>query len=107
VAGRGHCQRSVPDQCAEFDVAGLGGAEADRAARSLRNARGLGLDPIPNMVELLEERGVKVLTMDVEDIDGLTARVRRRGHRAAPVVVVNPTHTAERQRSLSAMSWDI
>ena len=73
-------------------------AEADRAARSLRNAWGLGLDPIPNMVELLEERGVKVLTMDVEDIDGLTARVRRRGHRAAPVVVVNPTHTAERQR---------
>ena len=50
------------------------------------------------MVELLEGRGIKVLTMDIEDIDGLTARVRRRGHRTAPVVVVNPTHTAERQR---------
>ena len=75
------------------DVAG-----GDLAARSLRNAWGLGLDPIPNMVELLEERGVKVLTMDVDGIDGLTARVERRGHRAAPVVVVNPTHTAERQR---------
>ena len=74
-------------------------AEADRAARSLRNAWGLGLDPIPNVVELLEERGIKVLTLDdVEDVDGLTARVRRRGHGAAPVVVVNPTHTAERQR---------
>lgn len=36
--------------------------------------------------------------MEVEDIDGLTVRVRRRGQRAAPVVVVNPTHTAERRR---------
>lgn len=73
-------------------------AEADRAARSLRDAWGLGVNPVPNMVELLEERGIKVLTIDIEDIDGLTAQVRRRGHRAAPVVVVNSTHTAERQR---------
>lgn len=36
---------------AEFVVAGLGGAEADRAARSLRNAGGLGFAPIPNIVE--------------------------------------------------------
>ncbi|HEV7611379.1 MAG TPA: helix-turn-helix transcriptional regulator, partial [Steroidobacteraceae bacterium] len=31
--------------------------EADRAARSLRQDWGLGLDPLPNLVELLEERG--------------------------------------------------
>ena len=74
-------------------------AEADRAARSLRSAWGLGTDPIPNLVELLEERGIKVLTVDVDDdIDGLTARVSRRGGPAAPVVVVNPSHTGERQR---------
>ena len=74
-------------------------AEADRAARSLRSAWGLGSDPIPNLVELLEERGIKVLTVDVDDdIDGLTARVSRRGGPTAPVVVVNPTHTGERQR---------
>lgn len=73
-------------------------AEADRAARGLRTVWGLGSDPIPSLVELLEERGIKVLMVDVDDIDGLTARVRRRGGRAAPVVVVNPSHTGERQR---------
>ena len=73
-------------------------AEADRAARSLRSAWGLGSSPVPNMVELLEERGIKVLLVDVDDIDGLTAKVGRQGAPAAPVVVVNPTHTGERQR---------
>ena len=72
--------------------------EADRAARNLRNAWGLGTDPIPNVVELLEERGIKVLMIDVDDIDGLTARVSRRGHPAAPVVGVNSSHTGEIQR---------
>lgn len=73
-------------------------AEADRAARSLRDAWGLGSNPIPNMVELLEERGIKVLPVAVDDIDGLTAKVSRQGGPAAPVVVVNPLHTGERQR---------
>ena len=73
-------------------------AEADRAARSLRSAWGLGSDPIPNLVELLEERGIKVLMVDVDDIDGLIANVSRRGGPTAPVVVVNPSHTGERQR---------
>ena len=52
-------------------------AEADRAARSLRIHWGLGLDPIPNLVELLEERGIKVLSAESPNIDGLTARVSR------------------------------
>ena len=73
-------------------------AEADRAARGLRTAWGLGTHPIPSLVELLEERGVKVLLVDVEDIDGLTAQVSRRGGPSAPVVGVNPSHTGERQR---------
>lgn len=72
--------------------------EADRAARNLRNAWGLGTDPIPNLVELLEERGLKVLMIDVDDIDGVTAWGSRRGHPAAPVVGVNPSHTGELQR---------
>ncbi|MYF93521.1 MAG: ImmA/IrrE family metallo-endopeptidase [Gemmatimonadetes bacterium] len=72
--------------------------EADRAARNLRSAWRLGTDPIPNLVELLEERGIKVLMIDVDDIDGLIARVSRRGCPATPVVVVNPSHTGERQR---------
>jgi len=78
-------------------------AEADRAARSLRDAWGLGANPIPNMVELLEDRGIKVLPMDVDDdIDGLTAQVSRQGGPPAPVVVVNSLHTGERQRFTAA-----
>ena len=64
-------------------------SEADRAARSLRVHWGLGLDPIPNLVELLEERGIKSLAVPLTNIDGLTASVRRTSKVVAPVVVVN------------------
>ncbi len=73
-------------------------AEADRAARSLREHWGLGNDPIPNLVELLEEQGIKVLAVDLTNIDGLTAHVRRSGHDVVPVIVVNHQHWGERQR---------
>ena len=73
--------------------------EADRAAQSLRQHWGLGIDPIPNLVELLEERGIKVLVVDLaETIDGLTARARRVGREAAPVIVLNRRRAGERQR---------
>ncbi len=73
-------------------------SEADRAARSLRDHWGLGNDPIPNLVELLEEQGIKVLAVDLTNIDGLTARVRRIGKGALPVIVVNRKEWGERQR---------
>lgn len=73
-------------------------SEADRAARGLRDHWGLGSDPIPNLVELLEEQGVKVLAVELNNIDGLMARVRRAGKGTVPVIVVNCTHWGERQR---------
>ncbi len=73
-------------------------AEAEHAARGLRDHWGLGLDPIPNLVELLEERGVKVLSIDLKNIDGLTARVRGENGYVASVVVVNKQDWGERQR---------
>jgi Zn-dependent peptidase ImmA (M78 family) len=73
-------------------------ADADRAARSLRQAWGLGLDPILNLSELLEERGIKVLAIDDEKMDGLTARVRRANGKPAPVIVINRKDWAERKR---------
>ena len=73
-------------------------AEAEHAARGLRAHWGLGLDPIPNLVDLLEERGIKVLAMSLTNIDGLTARVRREGTSVASVVVVNRDDWGERQR---------
>ena len=73
-------------------------AEAEHAAYGLRKHWGLGLDPITNLVELLEERGVKILSMALTNIDGLTARVRCEGGAIASVVVVNRGDHGERQR---------
>lgn len=73
-------------------------AEADRAARILREHWGLGLDPIPNFVQLLESRGIKVLSIDAEKVDGLTARVRRQKGEPLPVIVMNRHDWSERKR---------
>ena len=72
--------------------------DAEYAARSLRTDWKLGAEPIPNLVALLEGRGIKVLAIDLATIDGLTARVRRANADAASVVVVNRKTSGERQR---------
>ncbi|MXZ35188.1 MAG: ImmA/IrrE family metallo-endopeptidase [Acidobacteria bacterium] len=72
--------------------------EADRAAQDLRDYWDLGNDPIPNLVELLEEQGIKVLAVDLTNIDGLTARVSGGGKGSVPVIVVNRKDWRERQR---------
>lgn len=75
------------------------GVEADQAAQQVREAWGLGRDPIPNLVELLEERGLKVICEDLADsIDGMTAQVRKSDGATLPVIVVNAAHSGERQR---------
>ena len=73
-------------------------AEAEHAALGLRAYWSLGLDPIPNLVELVEERGIKVLSMNLTNIDGFAARVRREDRSVASVVVVNRGDWGERQR---------
>ena len=72
--------------------------EADLAAHSLRLSWGLGLDPIPNLVELMEEHGIKVLSCALGNIDGLLARVRCGGKDPVPVLVVKDSGWGERQR---------
>jgi Zn-dependent peptidase ImmA (M78 family) len=72
--------------------------DAENAARALRTHWGLGIDAIPSMVELLEERGIKVLSIELGDIDGLTANVRRKNGESVPVIVVKKSAWAERKR---------
>jgi Zn-dependent peptidase ImmA (M78 family) len=72
--------------------------EAERAAHILREHWGLGLDPISNFVELLEGRGIKVLSIEAEKVDGLTARVRRKKGASLPVIVINQRDWSERKR---------
>ena len=72
--------------------------EVERAADALRHYWGLGYEPIPNLVELLEERGMKVFSLPLGSIGGLAARARRPGRHEVPLVVVNADDWGERQR---------
>ena len=72
--------------------------EAERAADSLRHHWGLGHEPIPNLVELLEERGMKIFSLPLGRIGGLAARALRPGQPDVPLVVVNADDWGERQR---------
>ena len=74
--------------------------EAEQAARALRAHWGLGVGPIASMVEVLEDHGIKVLSLAFERIDGLTARARRKHsyREPVPVIVVNHADWGERQR---------
>ena len=81
---------------APYPVADL--RDAEDAARSVREDWGLGNDPIPQLAELLEERGVKILSLDLDDIDGLAAKVRRKDRSAARVIVIKRSTWSERKR---------
>ena len=69
-------------------------------AEDLRHDWKLGVDPIPNMTSLLEDRGIKVLVISLpEGVSGLTCLVRRPRHKTrVPVIVVNDQVTLERRR---------
>jgi Zn-dependent peptidase ImmA (M78 family) len=73
--------------------------DAEQAADYLRKMWKLGIDPIPAMAELLEERGVKVVALNLpEPVSGSKAFVMREKNEKVPVVVVNENHNGERQR---------
>lgn len=74
--------------------------EAEHLARDVREAWKLGLDPIPNMTELLEEKGLKVLVATLSDnISGFTCLVGRADRDwKLPVIVVNDRFSLERRR---------
>ena len=73
-------------------------AEAEQAALSVRSHWDLGRKPILNMVDLLEESGIKVLAFDLSDIAGIAAHGRIGQQPVGPVIVVNRAHSGERQR---------
>ena len=74
-------------------------SEADRAAQAVRDSWGLGRDPIPNLAELLEDRGVKVLMTDLAvQVDGVMAQVDRLTGMSIPVIVVRRMKWGDRQR---------
>ena len=75
-----HCP--VPCPVALTDI-----EQAEKLAKDARDNWQLGIDPIPNMTELLEEKGLKVLTASLpERVSGFTCMVgaRQRGKRVFP-----------------------
>ena len=73
--------------------------DAERLADEIRKDWNLGLDPIPNMTELLEENGLKVLMVALPDrVSGFTCLVRCNAPRGLPVIVVNNKFPLERRR---------
>lgn len=74
--------------------------EAEKLAKEVRTKWNLGLDPIPNMTELLEEKGLKVLTIELPHrVSGFTCMVQRpKGQKPLPVIVVNNKFSLERRR---------
>ena len=86
------CPEGMPSKLHDLEV-------AEELANELREKWRLGIDPIPNMTELLEEKGIKVLLADLpEKVDGLTCFVKRSQRGDAPVIVVNQIKTLERRR---------
>ncbi|WP_299656397.1 XRE family transcriptional regulator [uncultured Jannaschia sp.] len=74
--------------------------QIDHAARKLRRSWKLGIDPIPSLSALLEEKGIRLVQADLpERFDGLTCTVRCAGERSSfPVVVVSSRASVERRR---------
>lgn len=74
--------------------------EGEVLARDLREEWKLGIDPIPNMTSLLEDKGVKVLLMELPaQVSGLTGLVKGSSRKEkSAVIVINKNVTLERRR---------
>ena len=74
-------------------------AGAEDVAKKARKAWKLGNDPIPDVTELLEEHGIKVMQLALPaSVSGLTCLVERPGKLDVPAVVVNEAYNLERRR---------
>ena len=68
----------------------------ETAVRELRKAWWIGLDSLPNIMELLEDKGIKVIEIEGNDkFDGLSANVN---NGTIPVIVINRQWPVERKR---------
>lgn len=74
--------------------------ECEELANKVRESWNIGGDPIPDMTELLEEKGIKVIAIALpENFSGLTCLVRHSESNAhVPVIVVNTNQNVERRR---------
>ncbi len=93
----------IPPQINEFDDLATDRIasedEIDAKADQLRVSWQLGIDPIPSMCALLEDKGIKVVEDDLpQRINGLACRILRGGKPVADAVVVSTQTNVERKR---------
>jgi Zn-dependent peptidase ImmA (M78 family)/DNA-binding XRE family transcriptional regulator len=68
--------------------------DVEEAALKLIENWNLGYDPIPNVIEMLEDNGIRVIEIDApEDFNGLSTFVGK-----IPVVVINKNYSVEGKR---------
>lgn len=70
--------------------------EVEEFANQIRNQWNLGYDPIPDLIDIFEEQGIKVFGVDNQQypkIDGLYAEVNK-----MPIIVVGDQYPGDRQR---------
>ena len=73
--------------------------QIDAKADELRRAWDLGMEPVPSLCALLEDRGIKVVEANLpERINGLACHVRRNGKPVADAIVVSSRTNVERKR---------
>lgn len=73
--------------------------QLDVQADELRTAWELGMDPVPSLCALLEDRGIKVVEDDLpERINGLACHVLQAGKPVADAIVVSSRTNVERKR---------
>ena len=73
--------------------------QIDSAADALRGEWELGLDPVPSLCALLEDKGIMVIEDDLpERINGLACRVQRAARPVADAVIVSNRTNVERKR---------
>ena len=71
----------------------------DAKARAVRKEWELGIDPIPSMTALLEDKGLKVIEAEIpERINGLACHVERADAPSVEVIVVSRQTNVERKR---------
>ena len=73
--------------------------QIDAKADELRRAWDLGMEPVPSLCALLEDKGIKVVEADLpERINGLACHVLRDGKPVADAIVVSSRTNVERKR---------
>ena len=101
-AAAGHCWTGTRVLPAVSDALPTSPSGIESGALALRSHWGLGVVPLPNLVRVLEHRGLRVIEVEVDGFDGCVADIELEKEENQTddesSLVVNPAHWGERTR---------